>query len=194
MELSVIQTSVDTAALEALLLDQANSANFAAIQARIDALKAGSKPATAPAFKRAASTNWFATFGSATVTKVLHVGAPTTAQAGRGAGREVREAICLCANAYGHTANLRVSVWTNDEGVFSLPEAKQKLTITKGGSASNGEFWINVARRESDEIQWTEESLKLLELNARAAVALRKIAGSPANRPAAQADDEDLNG
>lgn len=194
LDLIAIDAITELAIIDAAIADPANAANLAHMQAH--RAKLAKKSVQIPTFKRAASANWFTTFQAGTIKKLLHVSEPTIAQAGRGAGREVREAICLVANKYGHTANLRVSVWTNDEGTFALPAAGQGLTITKGSSASNGEFWVNVQRRESDEITWTEESLKQLELDARAAVALRKIAGTPAApaaKPAAQAADENLD-
>jgi hypothetical protein len=193
LDLIAIDAITELAIIDAAIADPANAGNLAHMQAHRSKL-AGKKSVAIPAFKRAASANWFTTFQAGTIKKLIHISEPTIAQAGRGAGREVREAICLVGNKYGHTANLRVSVWTNDEGVFAIPAAGQGLTITKGGSASNGEFWVNVQRRESDETAWTEESLKQLELDARAAVALRKIAGNSAPKPAAQSDDEDLNG
>lgn len=193
MELSVITTTTDVAVLEAALIAPENASDatkVAAIQARIDALK--SKKQVMPTFKRAASNDWCVAFASAKIKKVLYVGEPTIAQ-GAAAGREVRDAICSVVNEFGHEAKLRVAVWTNDEGAFSLPEVGQGITITKGGKASGGEFWISVARRESDSLDWSEDALAKLERKARAAVALRKIAGNSASKPAAQAADENLD-
>jgi hypothetical protein len=170
VELEVLQASVNEAH-NAALKTQIET-RIAELEAENEAeAEADDTSSVVPTFKRAASAKWFNLTESAKILKVLHVGAPTTSTI----GREVREAICQCSTEFMGNVNLRVAVWTNDDNKFTLPVKGQGLTISKGKAASNGEFWITVSRRESDEIEWTEESVVRLELKGRAADALRKI-------------------